>query len=191
MLGACVHKPITKTESRTTVPAKVALEKKLRLRDAQIRDLKEKNEILKVKRSLSSGGSAIVLGEENKNLSEPELYSLILKEYRTRNEIGLKAHVSTFVKKYPKSPSADNALYLNGLLAVENHNYGEALINFNRVIKQYPNGEKVVAAMFAKAMTFKKMNLGSESKRMLEMVNQKYPGSPESFRASAELKMTK
>jgi TolA-binding protein len=73
-------------------------------------------------------------------------------------------------------------------MAVEHSNFPEAIRYFARIEKEYPNSDKAASARFAKAMTYKKMNLPQFAKRSLAEVRAKYPGSPESFRADAELK---
>ncbi|HWU42626.1 MAG TPA: hypothetical protein VN132_04275, partial [Bdellovibrio sp.] len=80
---------------------------------------------------------------------------------------------------------------LAGRLAVDHGNYPEAIRYFSRVEKEYPRSDKITAAKFAKAMTYKKINLGEFAKQALLEVRSQYPGSPESFRADAELKMIK
>jgi TolA-binding protein len=97
--------------------------------------------------------------------------------------------VQTFLNKYPRSHFADNVLYLQGQLALQNKNYAEALRNFQKITKLYPHGNKAVSAQFSKAMTYKRLNLTAEVRRVLKELRVKYPGSPEYFRAEAELKL--
>jgi TolA-binding protein len=128
-------------------------------------------------------------GKDYKKIKEEDLYAEVITAYKSGNDIALKARSQTFLKRFPQSQFADNVIYLSGLLALQNHGYPEALRQFQKVIKFYPNSNKAVSAQFSKAITYKRLNLDAEAKRVFKEVMVKYPGSPESFRAEAELKL--
>ncbi len=128
-------------------------------------------------------------GKDYKKISEEALYAEIIGAYKNGNEVALKTRTQTFLKRFPQSQFADNALYLSGLMALQNRSYPEALRDFQKISKNYPNSNKAVSAQFSKAITYKRLNLPAESKRVFKEVMAKYPGSPESFRAEAELKL--
>lgn len=128
-------------------------------------------------------------GKDYKKISEEALYAEVISAYKSGNEIALKARTQTFIKRFPRSQFADNAIYLSGLMALQNKSYPEALRNFQKISKNYPNSNKAVSAQFSKAMTYKHLNLAAEAKRVFKEVMAKYPGSPESFRAETELKL--
>ncbi len=128
-------------------------------------------------------------GKDVSKESDMKLYAEMVGAFEADDEIAFKSRLQSMMSRFPNSSYADNALYLAGKLAVNHNNYPEAIRFFGRVEKEYPKSDKVTAATFAKAMTYKKMNLGEYAKRSLLEVRSKYPGSPESFRANAELKM--
>lgn len=128
-------------------------------------------------------------GKDVSKESDTKLYAEMVGAYEADDEIAFKSRLQSLLSRFPTSSYADNALYLAGKLAVNHSNYPEAIRFFGKVEKEYPQSDKVTAATFAKAMTYKKMNLGEYAKRALTEVRAKYPGSPESFRANAELKM--
>lgn len=128
-------------------------------------------------------------GKDDNTMSDVELYSEIVAAYQARDKAGMKSRVQKFMSRHAKSPFADNALYLAGRMALDQKSYGEALKYFNRVATEYPRSNRVVSAQFAKAIAYKKMNLDGEARRAFREVIQKYPGSPESFRADGEMRM--
>jgi TolA-binding protein len=130
-------------------------------------------------------------GHDGSKVSDLNLYAQIVGAYDSGDEIGFKSRMQSLLKRFPQSPYADNAFYLAGLMAVNAKNYPDAIRYFSKVEKEYATGDKVNTALFARAMTYKKINLGEFSKRLLIEVKTKFPGSPESFRAEAELKMIK
>jgi TolA-binding protein len=128
-------------------------------------------------------------GKDISKESDTALYAEMVSAYQHEDEIGFKSRLQNMITRFPKSAYADNALYLAGRMAVDHNRYPEAIRYFARVEKEYPHGDKVIAARFAKAMTYKKMNLPEFAKKSLADVRTRYPGSPESFRADAELRM--
>ena len=130
-------------------------------------------------------------GKDPSKVDEATLYSEIVNAYRSNDEIGFKSRMQTFMTRFSASAYADNVLYLAGRMAFSNKNYAEAIKYYQKVITQYPRSNKVVAAEFAKALAYKKMNLESQAKFVFQDLRKKYPGSPESFRAENEMKILK
>lgn len=130
-------------------------------------------------------------GQDQEKKSEESYYKDILELYQKNDFRGVKTVSKQLFKKFPQGFYGESALYLTGKAALENRMYGEALNNFNLLIKKYPTGSKVIAAHFAKAQTFEKMNLKNLAIQSYVNVKSKYPGSPESFRAGTQLKLIK
>lgn len=128
-------------------------------------------------------------GQDQSSMTDVELYSELVAAYQARDEIGFKSRLQKFMSRHSKSPFADNALYLAGRMALESKAYGEAIKYFQRVTTEYPRSNRVVSAQFAKAMAYKKMNLESQARKVFREIMQKYPGSPESFRADGEMRL--
>jgi TolA-binding protein len=153
--------------------------------------LQRKAEIEKL-RPLQAVPSSRSQGKENaslESLSETLLFSELLARYERNDELGFKRHLDVFLKKYPQSARADEALYMAGLSSVGVKNYGLALKYFNQVIQKYPYGSKASMALFAKASVLKKMDFAPVSKSVYEQVITRYPGSPEAMRAKQELEV--
>ena len=128
-------------------------------------------------------------GKDISKESDMTLYSEMVTAHEKNDEIGFKSRLQSLLSRFPQSAYADNALFLAGRRAVDNGNYAEAIRYFGRIEREYPRSNRIVAARFAKAMTYKKMNLPEFAKRNLADLKKRFPGSPESFRAEAELKM--
>lgn len=128
-------------------------------------------------------------GKDPSKVSESALYGEIFNAYRSNDEIGFKSRMQTFMTRFPGSSYADNILYIAGRLAFDSKNYAEAIKYYQKVITQYPRSNKVVAAKYAKAIAYKRMNLEPQAKGVFAEVRKKYPGSPEAFRAENELKL--
>lgn len=119
------------------------------------------------------------------------LYSEIVAFYQSNDQRRLKHRLNSLMSQFPQSHFIDNALYLAGRQCMENRNYPEAIKYFQKVIKDYPQSNRMVSAEFAKAMTYKKMNLSSQSKTVLKDIQKRFPGSPEFYRAESEMKLAR
>lgn len=124
-------------------------------------------------------------------LNERDLYAEILNSYNRNDEVRFQAYYRSFKKRFAKSPLADDATYLNGLAALGNKQYGRALVSFNEILTKYSFSNKTSAAMYAKGITLKRMNLKNESQVVFKNVVKKYSGSPEALRARVELGLVK
>lgn len=144
--------------------------------------------------SLNKKEAALLVELTGKDISKENdmaLYAEMVGASERNDEIAFKSRLQSLLTRFPQSAYADNALYLAGRRASENGNYAQAIKYFSRLEKEYPKSSKVTAAKFAKAMTYKKMNLPEYAVRSLKEVRARYPGSPESFRADSELKIIK
>lgn len=130
-------------------------------------------------------------GKDVSKENDITLYAEMVSAFQDDSEIAFKSRMQSMLKRFPQSAYADNALLLAGRMAVDHGNYAEAIRYFGQIEKDYPNSNRIVSAKFAKAMTYKRMNLPEFANRILQEVRAKYPGSPESFRADAELRMFK
>lgn len=191
-------------------PQIIELEKKQKAREEAMQDQKDRNRVLAKK---SQSGSTVgsqssiaskkstragkqkkvdvgsVTGASETKLSDRDLYAELLKMYDLNNEIAFFSRYQAFMRSYAKSPLADDAAYLAGIMSLANKNYGPSLKYFNLVLSQYPSSNKTSSAMFAKGIALKKMNLTADSERVFVQVQKKYPGSPEAMRAEGELKI--
>ncbi len=151
-----------------------------------------------ISHGLKSPGDGLNKDELMKELMGPTkgkddltLYSEIVAFYQSNDQRRLKHRLQSLMSQFPQSHFIDNALYLAGRQSMENRNYPEAIKYFQKVIKDYPQSNRMVSAEFAKAMTYKKMNLVPQSKSVLKDIKKRFPGSPESYRAESEMKLAR
>jgi TolA-binding protein len=124
-------------------------------------------------------------------LQEKNLYTKLLNSYNQNDSFRFQSYYRSFMKRFGKSPLADDAVYLSGLLSLSAKEYGPALLSFNQILNKYPYSNKTTAAMYAKGVSLKRMNLSAEANQVFSQVIKKYPGSPESLRAKVELRIVK
>ncbi len=121
--------------------------------------------------------------------AEHNLYAKVIASYRQKRTADLKRVTEILLKTYPQSVFADRAIFLNARLDFENANDPAAMAECDRIIRNYPNANKLVATYFLKAQILKKQGRILEAKSVLADVQTYFPGSPESYRVPLELKL--
>ena len=96
-----------------------------------------------------------------------------------------------FLAKYPKSGNADNAQFWIGETYYREKWYEKAILEYQKVIENYPKGNKVQAALLKQGLAF--FNLGGKtnianSRLILRELVSKYPKSNEAKIATQKLK---
>lgn len=117
------------------------------------------------------------------------LYSQVMESYRKRRIDEMERAVALFLKAYPDSVYADNALYLHALVDVERKDFPKASQYVERILKDYPNGNKVVSAMFIKAVVLRGRHQLRAAEKVLDLIALRFPGSPEAQRVPLEKRM--
>lgn len=96
-----------------------------------------------------------------------------------------------FLDQYPQNDLAANAHYWIGETYYSEKNYEPAILAFQEVIKNYPQKEKVPAAMLKQAMAFKAINDIKSAKYVLKKLAESFPKSDEAAKTKELLKEMK
>jgi tol-pal system protein YbgF len=99
--------------------------------------------------------------------------------------------LNKFNETYPGHKLAPNVRYWIGETWYIEKNYEQAVLEFQRVIKEYPGKEKVSAAMLKQAMAFKELGDAKSAKFVLKELIEKFPLSEEIPAAKELLGKTK
>ena len=119
------------------------------------------------------------------------IYTRLVESYRKNNLAELTRQRKLLERNFPKSVHLDNAYYFAGMLEFQNDRLSEALRNFGHVSDRYPASNKRPAALFGKAMAYKRLGLSPQFSKVLNQIIKQYTGSPESQRAWMHLAMEK
>jgi len=93
-----------------------------------------------------------------------------------------------FIKKYPTSNLADNAQYWIGESFYAQQKYKEAAAEFEKVVSQYANQDKVPAAMLKLGLCYQDLGDKAKAAQVWRRLQQQYPKSQESLLAKEKLK---
>ncbi len=90
--------------------------------------------------------------------------------------------------KYPKSVYFDDALYEAGNASMLAGDNAKALTNFGKLINDFPSSSYVKKAMLGEALVYFNNHEDDKAKATYKSVVEKYPNTPESREALAQLK---
>jgi len=123
------------------------------------------------------------LGAIAKSLEAPPTAENLYKQAQDAlksNEPGkARELLEKFNEIYPGHKLSPNVRYWIGETWYIEKNYEQAVLEFQRVIKEYPGKEKVSAAMLKQAMAFKELGDSKSAKFVLKDLIDKFPLSEE------------
>jgi len=82
-----------------------------------------------------------------------------------------------FLKKYPSSSYADNAQYWLGEISYVTRAFKQAIVEFDKVIKNYPDSTKLADAVLKQAYCYYELKEYTKARELLTTVTTKYPHS--------------
>ena len=110
---------------------------------------------------------------------EDSIYSQALDDYRAGRLAEAIGVFSYLVRVHPDSSLADNSLYWIGECYYGLERWDEALEGFRRVMRDYPYGDKVPAAMLKVAYTLERLGRNQEAINALEQLIARFADFPE------------
>jgi len=90
---------------------------------------------------------------------------------------------AAYAEQFPEHKLLPNARYWIGETYYIEKNYEQAVVEFQRVIKEYPGKEKVPAAMLKQALSFRELGDTKSARFILKEILDKYPQAEETAAA--------
>jgi len=94
-----------------------------------------------------------------------------------------------FLKQYPKSENADNAQFWIGEIYYREKWYEKAILEYQKVIENYPKGNKIRSALLKQGFAFFNLGDKTNARLILKELVRKYPRSNEAKIARKKLKV--
>ncbi len=91
------------------------------------------------------------------------------------------------VKYYPDHPLSGNAYYYQGEIEYRAGHYAAAAKNYDKVLEQYPDSNKVPVAHLHKGLALIALKQNDAGVRELRSLIQRFPNSPEAMQARSKL----
>ncbi|HEX5773023.1 MAG TPA: tol-pal system protein YbgF [Geomobilimonas sp.] len=137
---------------------------------------------------LEKGLSETIAREE----ATPEsLYQKGLTTFKNGEPQKARELFSQFLQKFPRHDLAANVHYWRGETYYSEKNYDQAILEFQEVIKNFPEKEKVPAAMLKQAMAFKELGDVKSARYVFKKLVDDFPLADEAKQAKEKLKELK
>jgi tol-pal system protein YbgF len=121
-------------------------------------------------------------------LSPEAMYQQGVDAQKSGNPQKARELLTKFVEQNPKNDLAANAHYWTGESYYSEKAYDQAVLEYEKVIKNYPGKEKVPAAMLKQALAFKALGDKKSAKYVLNKLIESYPRTAEAASAKKNLK---
>ncbi len=116
------------------------------------------------------------------------LYNNALRDYNSGKYDLAAQEFGDYLKFYSNTDLAGNAQFYLADMAFRQANYQEAIKGYDRVLEQYPGGNKSAAAQLKKGFALLELGRRSEGVKELESLITRYPKSLEAQQARDRLK---
>jgi len=136
-------------------------------------------EVASASGAAAATGTAPAASEAGPVLSEAELYRTGKQAFDDGQYELAREKFKEFLSKYPKSDNADNAQFWVGEIYYREKWYAEAIMEYQKVIENYPDGNKVPASLLKQGLSFSNLGEETNARTFLEEVIKKYPSSNE------------
>jgi tol-pal system protein YbgF len=120
-------------------------------------------------------------------LSDQALYNRAKQAFDQGDSDAARKDFETFIARYPKSKNADNAQFWIGEIYYRDKWYEKAILEYQKVIEIYPDGNKVPAALLKQGLAFNNIGDKANARLILEELVRKYPKTNEAEVASKKL----
>ena len=151
--------------------------------------------------NLSKQLSDMAAGQQNVNGNAPPpggaaniqappadvLYNNALRDYNAAKYQLAQQEFADYVKFYGNTDLAGNAQFYLGEIDYRKGNFQGAIQDYNKVLDQYPGGNKGAAAQLKKGLAFLELGQRDAGVQELRSLIARYPKSPEAVQAKDRL----
>jgi tol-pal system protein YbgF len=123
-----------------------------------------------------------------KKLSEDEIYRQAKQAFDQGDSDVARKKFGELIERYPKSERADNAQFWIGEIYYREKWYEKAILEYQKVIENYPNGNKVPASLLKQGFAFFNLGDKANARLILQELIKKYPKTNEAKIAKDKLK---
>ncbi|MBF0413186.1 MAG: tol-pal system protein YbgF [Desulfamplus sp.] len=122
------------------------------------------------------------------NMSVDSLYNEAKASLDSGKNEQARNQFEAFINRYPTSDNADNARFWIADSYYRDKWYEKAILEYQRVIEEYPKGNKIPSALLKQAYSFANLGEKGNARLILEDLIKKYPQTQESESAKEKLK---
>ena len=168
-----------------------ALEERIRAMEDRLKSMEAKIDLVASKQAEAEKAAATAreVPPEVKGLSTGvgELYREAFETYQRGDMDGARKKFEAFLKQYPNTDLSDNAQFWIGETYYGKKDYERAILEYEKAIAKYPEGDKVPAAILKQAFSFLELGDKTNGKNLLRRVMERYPHSEQAEIAKKRL----
>jgi len=135
-----------------------------------------------------SGSGASSLAPSGPPPSADTLYSNGLRDITNGKYELARTEFQDYLRYYSDTDLASNAQFYLGEIAYSQHQYEQAIQEYDKVLNNYPKSFKLATARYKKGMALLELGQKNPGIKELRDVVKRYPGTEEERRARAKLK---
>ena len=162
--------------------------------DRRLKRIEEYLNLESATAAAAAGGAAAVSTSKIKAedrpaaaLSDEALYSRAKQAFDQGDSDAARKDFEKFISLYPKSKNADNAQFWIGEIYYRDKWYEKAILEYQKVIEIYPDGNKVPASLLKQGFALYNIGDKANARLILEELVRKYPKTNEANVASKKL----
>jgi tol-pal system protein YbgF len=116
-----------------------------------------------------------------------DLYKDAYESFYKGDLEGARRKFEAFLKQYPNTELSDNAQFWIGETYFLRKDYEKAILEYEKTIVKYPEGDKIPSALFKQALAFLELGEKTNARSLLKRVIERYPHSDQAEAAKKKL----
>jgi len=120
-----------------------------------------------------------------------DLYKDAYETFQKGNLEAARRKFEAFLKQYPNTELSDNAQFWVGETYYLKKDFEKAILEYEKAISKYPEGDKIPAALFKQALAFLELGDKTNARILLKRVIERYPHSEQAEAAKKRLETLK
>jgi tol-pal system protein YbgF len=166
-----------------------ALAGKFEASDVRFTQLSQKLDTVKQRLAAADSARIAAGGMPDSSLGvDPEtMYQAAYSDFLAGRFDLARAAFAEYLRRFPQTEVSDNAQYWLGECLYATGDFAGAIAEFEKVSQNYPDGDKVPAALLKTGISYARLRNMDEAKRYFEIVIKKYPKSDEARLARERL----
>jgi tol-pal system protein YbgF len=138
----------------------------------------------------SAPGPVVDVPEPEETAVDPEeAYSVAYTKFKDGDYEVARKLFRQFLVQFPDTEYSDNAQFWVGDCFYREKQYEDAILEFEEVIKRFPEGNKVPDALLKQAFAFIERGDRNTARLLLEKIADQYPDSPQAETAADKIKV--
>ncbi len=171
-----------------------ALEERIRVLEERLKGLEEKIGQLASKQLELEGAiptKEVVSEVKGISTRAGDLYKDAYETLQKGAVEGARRKFEAFLKQYPNTDLSDNAQFWIGETYYLKKDFEKAILEYEKAITKYPEGDKIPAALFKQAFAFLELGDKTNGRNLLRRVIERYPNSEQAQMAKKRLETLK